>query len=468
MTVLKEKYDVVIVGSGFSGIVTADMLADRGLTILMVDENLHIGGQLLRKVPPELGRYHSYHLDYTKEIGFRFIDGVRQKKLTVLNKTLVLGIYPGKKILLEMEEKKVRTVGYGVILFATGARERFFPFKGWTLPGVISTGLLQVMMKSSGVLPAERVLIGGTGLFLFAAAYEFLKNRGKIPAILEQSTMMDKVKFLPLLLRQWPKLAEGARYVSKIMFSGVPIRFRRRIVEARGSRELRDVVVARVDQKGKVIQGTEKVYKTDCLALGYGFAPNIELPQLAGCRLEYSAGKGGWVVAVDDHMRTTVKNVYTAGETTGIGGAFKSINEGEIAAYAILGYFEKMNVDEFQRKIKQLVRQRKHHLKFAEYFNLLYRIPRDAWQEVADDTIICRCEDVTMGDIRQAVTGGYRTPAALKVATRTAMGNCQGRTCGPIIYDILAALTGETRQSLDPITVRPPVKPVSLAVLADL
>lgn len=467
MTALNEKYDVVIVGSGFSGIVAAGILADHGLAVLMVDENFHVGGQLLRKIPPELGHYSSDHLDYTKKIGFRFIECIRHKNVTILNRTLVLGIYTGKKMLLEISGKEVKTVTCDTVLFATGARERFVPFKGWTLPGVFSTGLLQVMMKSSGVLPAEKLLIGGTGLFLFAAAHEYLKSGGKLLSLLEQSAIWDKVKFFPLLLRQWPKMMEGARYVSRILFSGVPLKFGRKIIEARGNGQLQEVLTARVDASDRVVGGTEKRYKTGALAVGYGFSPNIELPQLAECQLEYSAAKGGWVVKVDDDMRSSVAGIYAAGETTGIGGAFKSINEGEIAAWAILRDFEKIKEDDYRRRLKKLSRQRKHHLKFGEYFNLLYRIPPDDWQAIADDTVICRCEDVTMGDIRQAVAAGYRTPAALKVAVRTTMGNCQGRTCGSAIYDILAALTGESCQNIEPFTVRPPIKPVVMASLAD-
>ncbi len=463
---LKDKYDVIIVGSGFSGIVAANVLADEDLDILVVDENLHIGGQLLRKIPVNLGENSAYHPDYTKKIGFRFIEGCKQKKIEILNRTRVLGIYPDNRVLLEIEEKITRQLTFETILLATGARERFLPFKGWTLPGVYSTGLLQTMMKSNGVLPAQNMVIGGSGLFLYAAAYEFLKNKGKLLALLEQTGMMGKIKMVPTLLGQVPKMVEGARYMSKIVLSGVRPRFRRRVVEARGNGCLEEVVVARTDTFGHPVAGTEKIIKADGLAVGYGFVPNIELPQLAGCGLEYLDERGGWVVQVDDQMRGNGDNVYCAGEPTGIGGAFKSITEGEIAALSILNRFEKIAPVVFQKKLEKLTTERNHHLQFGKYFNLLYKVSPRMLEDIPDETVVCRCEDIDMGELRKAIGDGYATPSALKVAVRAGMGNCQGRTCGPVIYDLMSLLTGKGQNEIGAFSVRPPVKPAAIGSLS--
>jgi len=463
----EEKYNVVIVGSGFSGIVAANILAGFNLRIVLIDENIHIGGQLLRKIPDQLGNYFSFHTDKTKKIGFNFIKQVKEKNIKILNKTRVIGIYPDKKILLEQEDKRVISIKFDYILFATGARERFLPFMGWTKPGVYSTGLVQVLMKSSGILCSEKILISGSGLFLFAVGYEFLKNRGKVLGIFEQSTMLDKIAFLPLMFEQFPKFYEGARYFAKIFLSRVPVKYRTRIVEARGTKSLEEVVVAKVDSKGKTITGTEKIVKTEALAVGYGFVGNVELPQLAGCKLEFSEDKGGWIVQVNDQMETSVQNMFAAGEITGIGGGFKSITDGEIAAYSILKKLEKLSDDHYLKRLKMLSKQRYQHLKFGKLFNSLYKIPLNSILEIPDETIVCRCEDVRMKDIKKAIKMGFTTPGALKVAVRTSMGNCQGRTCSPIVYDILTALTGETQENLGPFSSRPPIKPVSIGSLVN-
>jgi len=466
-SVNKQKFDVVIVGSGFSGIVAAGLLADYNLNVLMVDENLHLGGQLLRKIPEKLGELSAYHPDHVKKIGFAFLESVKKKKIVIMNRTCLVGVFPNNRLMLESERKELLDVSYQLLLFATGARERYLPFKGWTLPGVYSTGMAQVLMKSSGVLPAKKMVIAGSGLFLFSVAYEFLKNKGKVPAILELTGMMNKVKLLPQMIHQLPKFVEGGKFLSKIYLSGVGVKYRRKIVEARGNGCVEEVVVGKTDSNGKLKQGTEKIYKTDALAVGYGFTANIEGPQAAGCKLVYSDSLGGWIVEVNDGMETSVQNVLAAGEITGIGGALKSINEGKIAALTMLHTFEKINDDEYNRQLKELTIERGRHLVFTHYFNSLYKIPGPAILEIPDDTIVCRCEDISMGDIKEGIADGYDNPRALKNGMRVSMGNCQGRTCGPVVYDIIAAVTGKAPEISGIFNVRPPMKPVAITALAN-
>jgi len=463
----KMKFNIVIVGSGFAGLKAANMLADSSLSVLLVDENIHLGGQLLRNIPSSLGRHTAYRPDYVKRIGFQFIDSIEQKKLTIINKAIVIGIYPGKRLLLEVDERQVMTVDFDVLLFATGARERFLPFPGWTLPGVYSTGLCQVLMKSSGVVPAREMVIGGSGLFLLAVAYEALKNGVRLPGILEQTGLLDKIQMIGQLPHQFSKFVEGARFLSRIYLSGVPVHYRTRIVEARGAKELEEVVTARVDRHGQIVPGSEKIYKTNTLAVGYGFVANIELPQLAGCDLEFAGNKGGWVVRVDDRLKTSLPDIYAAGEITGIGGALKSITEGEIAALSILCHFDRGKEETHRSRFKTLTHKRQHHLRFGEYFNTLYRIDERAILSIPDETIVCRCEDVKMGDIKKAVKNGYNTPLSLKVSARVGMGNCQGRTCGVNIYDIVSSLTHTSQEAVGRFSVRPPIKPVSIGALAE-
>jgi thioredoxin reductase len=400
-----------------------------------------------------------------RKTGFRFIDNIKQKKITVMNQTVVMAIYPERELLVEENGKSVFTIKPEIILFATGARERFLPFKGWTLPGVISTGAVQVLMKSSGILFSKKILIGGSGLFLYSVAHDFAKNGGTVAAVLEQTSMVDKLAFLTQVPHQFSKLAEGAGYVSKLLFSGVPIRHSTKIIEARGDQYVREVLTAKVDQKGAVRRGSERIYQTSALAIGYGFTPNIELPQLAGCELEYEEGKGGWVVKVTDALQTSVQNIYAAGEITGIGGALKSLNEGVLAALSILKKFEKIEDREFLPQFQNLTRQRRHHLSFGNYFNALYRIPDEAISAIPDETVICRCEDVTMGNIKKALLDGFQTPGAIKRATRIGMGRCQGRICGSVLYDIVAAYTKKPGSKIPLLSVRPPVKPISLGSL---
>lgn len=462
-----SKYNVIIIGSGFSGIAAADILADHQVSVLLLDENIHIGGQLLRKIPEELGEYSSFKPEKIKRVGFRFIDKVNSKKITLMNKTILLGVYENNEILVEYNREQTFSLKYDILLFATGSRERFLPFKGWTLPGVYSTGMFQVLMKSSGILPARKVLMAGSGLFLFAAAYEFLKNGGELLGIMEQSPFWNKIKFFPQLLHQFSKFAEGGKYLFKIYASGVPVKYRGHVLEARGEKALEEVVIGKLDKNGDVIKGSEKTVRTEALAVGYGFVPNIEAPQLAGCALEYSREKGGWVVQVNDSLETSVDGILAAGEITGIGGAQKSLNEGKIAAYTILNKLGRGDKSKGIYNLKKCKRERKHHLSFVKCFNSLYRIKPKTILGIPDDTIICRCENVTMKMIKNAVQAdsACQNPNGLKIPTRCSMGQCQGRTCAPVIYDILHNLCQKSPEEIGLFTARPPLKPVSIKAL---
>jgi len=463
-----SRYNIIIIGSGFSGITAAEILADYNFSILLIDENIHFGGQLLRKIPEELGEYPSEKQEKIKRVGFNFIEKVKSQKITLMNKTILLGVYENNEILIEYNRKKTFSLKYDVLLFATGAREKFLPFKGWTLPGVYSTGMIQVLMKSSGVLPARKMLIAGSGLFLFAAAYEFLKNGGKLLGIMEQSPFWNKIKFFPQIFHQSSKFSEGGRYLSKIYFSKVPVKYQRHVIEARGEKSLEEVVVGKIDKNGELIKGTEETYQTEALAVGYGFVANIEAPQLAGCQLEYSQEKGGWIVKVNDSMETSQDNILAAGEITGIGGAQKSLNEGKIAAHSILQKFGMEDKKKVAPLLEKLKKERKHHMSFVKCFNSLYQIKPKTILGIPDDTIICRCENIDMQSIKNAIQMGCRNPNSLKIFTRCTMGQCQGRICAPIIYDILQILCNKSPEDIGLFSVRPPFKPVTIKALQNI
>ena len=166
---------------------------------------------------------------------------------------------------------------------------------------------------------------------------------------MERTGIFDTLPLAAQLPFQLPKLTEGARFLSRMLFSGVPLRFRSRVLEARGKGALEQVVTARVDGSGRIIPGREKICKIPLLAISHGFAANVELAQMAGCDIEYLDERGGWVAATNEHLETSVPGIYAAGEITGIAGALKSINEGEISALAILNKMGKTGRPHFAR-----------------------------------------------------------------------------------------------------------------------
>ncbi len=460
----RKQYDIVIIGGGLSGVVAANELSDKGLSICMIDENNYMGGQLLRQIPDTLGKKNGYKPDSFKKKGINFVNKLKDKNIDQYINSFLIGIYPGNELLIEKDNKEAISIKYEVLLFATGAREKYLPFKGWTLPGVYSNGMLQVMMKSSGIIPSKKILLGGTGLFLFAVGYEILKNKGKVLGIMEQSGMINKVKMLPLFFDQFTKFAEGGKFLAKIYMSGTPVKYRTKIIEARGKDNLEEVVVGKVDSIGNIISGSEKIYKTNTLGVGYGFTPNIEGPGLAGCQLINMPELGGWIVKVDEFQKTSIDNIYAAGEITGVGGGPKSICEGKLASISILKKFGKISTDVFDMRYKNLIKERKKHFKFAKLFNSLYPISKNDILNIPDSTVICRCEDVTMGTIKNTISSGFSSFNSIKLGTRATMGNCQGRSCSQTINDLIQALSNNGISK--PLSFRPPLKPVSLDVFS--
>ena len=443
-------------GSGLSGIVAAHTLADQGVRVLLLDENRRMGGQMLRSFPWPAGPSGDGGV---RRRGRGLIDELKTKPVEVLTRTKVLDIDGDGSLLVEEGEKEIISVASKALLLATGAREKFLPFKGWTLPGVISTGAAQVLMKGSGVLPAGAMVVSGIGPFLMALSAEYLKNRGRLRSILDMGGLGDKLCLLAQGYSHPSKVFEGIRYLATILKARVPFHQRTMVIEARGRGELDSIVAAKLDGCGRMVEGTEKICRTGCLAVGWGYTPNLELPQRAGCAITYSEALGGWAVKVGKRLETTVKGIFAAGEITGIAGALKSVHEGELAAWGIL---RKLGRSGDPRRLEHLERQRARHLRFGAYFNRVHKLPDAVYLSIPDEVMVCRCEDVRMGDVRRAVHEGYDTPVMLKRALRIGMGNCQGRTCAPILYEILPVLTKRSAESIPLLSVRGPVKAVAV------
>lgn len=451
-----RRYDVVIVGSGCAGIAAAAVLANHGLRVALLDENTRVGGQVLRALPWPQKLNETSPL---RHYGQSLMEGLKNRPIEVYSRTRVLGIDGPLNLLVEKEGRQIFQLKPRVLLLATGARERFLPFKGWTRPGVISTGAAQILMKGSGILPARRMLVAGCGPFLLVLGSQYVRHQGQLPAVFDLHGFSEK---LHLLKQGWyhrAKILEGMQCLLTLRMAGVALHQRTIVIEARGSRELESVVTARVNRKGQILSGTERLFPTDCLAVGWGYAPNLELAQVAGCELNWNREQGGWVIRVGDVLETSIAGLFAAGEITGIGGALKSITEGELAAWGIL---DRLGQSVDRQRVNLLKQQRHRHLAFGRAFNRLHHLPAGILQHIPDETIICRCEDVRLGDIRRSINLGYNTPGMLKAALRTGMGNCQGRTCMPVIYDLLAVLTCQHPRDIKLLSVRSPVKPVAI------
>jgi NADPH-dependent 2,4-dienoyl-CoA reductase/sulfur reductase-like enzyme len=332
----------------------------------------------------------------------------------------------GDGMLVAEQDGQRLELQYSKLILATGARELFLPFPGWTLPGVYGAGGLQAMVKSGLPIRDQRVVVAGSGPLLLAVAAYLREAGARVTAVYEQASWSSLLRFgasIARTSRLWQ--AAGYRWRTR----SIPFRAGCWPVAAHGGKKLESVTVSNGARQWNL--------PCDLLACGFHLVPNTELASLLGCTLHQG------FVSVDAMQQTSVVNVFCAGEPTGIGGLELSLAEGEVAGLAAAGATHAA-----QARIPQRDRLRSFAARLATTFALrpeLRSLPQA-------DTIVCRCEDVTWRDVLQY--NGWR---AAKLQTRCGMGPCQGRICG----SALSFLLGWT-----PDSVRPPIFPASIASLA--
>lgn len=459
---MTHRVHVAIIGSGICGLTAARTLENSGLDILMIDENSHTGGQLLRRLPQSQNSPAWFEPDPMKRKGIRWVNQTF-KNCDTLHQAQVLGIFDNNRVQVHGPDEKVTEIHAETILLATGARETYLPFPGWTLPGVMSLGAAQILMKSHGVLPGHHIAIAGTSPLMMVLGYQILKNKGHLTGLFDANGLDKKLKGVSLLPHHGSKLMEGAFYMTYLAAHRVPLYSKRMVIEARGNDRLESVITAKMDQGGRIIQSSRKEHSADTLAMGFGFAPNIELAVQAGCKTVFDPAYGDWIVSSDHQLKTSVDTIYAAGEITGIGGAQKSYIQGRLAGLSILERF-KLNPEDGrnQTRRKRIEAQNQKQRAYGSFLNQYCRLPDQAIHRIPDHTLICRCENITMGQIKERINQGFHTTGGIKKASRTGMGCCQGRTCGPIIQDILHTLTRKPMDEIGISKARAPVRNVSV------
>jgi NADPH-dependent 2,4-dienoyl-CoA reductase/sulfur reductase-like enzyme len=393
--------------------------AEQGRTVALVDDNFDAGGQIWR--------------------GENFVTGASTiarkwyRRMTGAGVDLLYGWrvfdFPQAGILrAESSSGDVVELQYGALILATGARERFLPFPGWTLPNVMGAGGLQAMVKNGLPIRSKKIVVAGTGPLLIAVAAYLKKHGALVQTICEQASMGNLLKFGSALLQQPGKIAQGLQYRWQTL--GIPFATSCWPIAAIGNSQLRAVVLTDGKKQWEIA--------CDYLACGYHLVPNIELAQLIGCEID-----DGYV-RVDALQRTSISQVFCAGEPTGIGGLERSLIEGEIAGLASAGN---------KARARSLYRVREKLYRFARALDTCFALRTELKDLPREDTLLCRCEDVVFGTVR-----AHTSWRAAKLHTRCGMGPCQGRICGPAAEFLLGWKTD---------SVRPPALPVRISSLGN-
>ncbi|HIC88279.1 MAG TPA: FAD-dependent oxidoreductase [Anaerolineae bacterium] len=459
---MTEHVDVAVIGAGPAGLHAALAAAQVGAQVVLVDAYQQPGGQYFKLLPAE---FKEEGLSRHQREGKALWRQVAAAGVRLFSETTVWGLFEGNVLALYGPEAPGDLQAQAVIL-ATGAYDRPVAFPGWTLPGVITTGAAQTLLKYQRVLPGKRVVLAGTGPLQLVVAAELVRAGAEVVAILEGASLFrNGWRHVGAMWGQWERLREGISSWWTLLQHRVPYRTGWGIVEAHGDEQVSQVTVARLDDRWHPIPGTEKVLACDTLCLGYGFVTSAELTRLLGAEHEWRPELGGLVPRRDGRMQTSVPGVYAVGDGAGVGGAALAMVEGQIAglaAAAQLGYLTETEAAQaIQRLVPALIRERRFQRMYAALFT-----PGPGLYELArDDTLICRCEEITQAEIRQAVAKGADSSDEVKAITRAGMGNCQGRVCAHLMAHLIAREMGRSVAEVGLLRPRPPIYPIPMGVL---
>jgi thioredoxin reductase len=452
--------DIAIVGGGPSGMAAAVEAAEAGASVILLDEYATLGGQFFKCTGEGFSVHHS-RLTREFKRGEALRHQLTHSRIRVLTRALVWGRF-GESLMV-YHDGYAKSVISKALVIATGAYDRPVAFPGWTLPGVISAGGAQTLTKTQWVKPGQRMLLAGAGPFLLPVSQSLLRADVKIAAIAEATKPLEWLPHAMSLWGQWPRFVEAWDYKRELRRAGVPTIYGHKIVRALGDGKVEAAVIAQIDRDWKAIPGTERTIEVDSIAIGYGFLPNIELAASCDCELRFDPPARTWFVRCDTAMKTDKAGIFVAGEITAIGGSAVALAEGRIAGISAAEYVGSISGDAAEAKRHPLIRERAHLNRFADALNELFGPRPGLWENLAGGTTVCRCEEVTAGDIAACVSDGCATTKAVKDWTRAGMGLCQGRMCRGMVSEIIAAQRKVDLETLPFPHVRPPIKPVPVS-----
>ena len=346
------------------------------------------------------------------------------------------------------------------LLLATGAQERPFPIPGWTLPGVITAGAAQILLKSAGVVPADRTVLAGSGPLLYLVAWQYLNAGVKIDALLETTPpgrMGQALSKVWGFLRS-PYLGKGLKLLRAVK-AAVPIVKGVTSLEALGEDKLHSVRYT--------AGGVTRTLPADQLMLHQGVVPNVNLSRAVGVEHRWNDALDCWEPQVDEWGLTSVDGIGMAGDGAGIAGALAAEHRGRLAALQAAHLLGRIDA---RKRDSEAVAPRDalaRAVRGREFFDALYKAP-DAFRRPVGDTIVCRCEEVTAAQVRETVKLGCSGPNQMKAFLRCGMGPCQGRFCGLTVAELIAEERGVPTQEVGYYRLRFPTKPLTLGELASL
>lgn len=448
----------VIVGAGPAGIRAAQTLVEHGLRPTVIDESPRAGGQIYRQPPPNFQRTPRQLYGFESEAAKAVHAALAQiaERIDYRPCELVWGADAQALDLWNSNQQTFSRVPWQQVIIATGATDRILPFPGWTLPGVYSLGGAQVALKYQGCAIGSQVVLAGSGPLLYLLAWQLKKAGVYLCAVLDYADFPQQIAALPALGRAPKVLMKGLYYLAWLRSQGVALYSGARLHSAVGDTQVSGL---RWHRKGQ----PDKLHQIDCdaVAFGYGLRSETQLADLLGCEFDYSPRQHAWLARQSQGLSSR-PGVYLAGDGAGILGAAAAELSGERAALLLL---QQRNITIDLARLAAINRRLDRLNHFANGLDNAFPFPADWAEQVPDDTVICRCEQISAGEIRHTVAAsGCREINQLKSLCRSGMGRCQGRMCGIATAELLASASGQSTAQSGRLRAQIPIKPIPVFI----
>jgi thioredoxin reductase len=457
---MRDRYDVVVVGAGPAGMAAATVVAEHGAGVLLLDEQPVAGGQIYRSIGE---RAHSdpaiLGCDYYR--GESLVSAFHSSAAEYAPGATVWQLSPSREIGVS-RNGTARMIRADQVILATGAQERPFPIRGWTLPGVMTAGGAQVLLKSAGLAARDAVFVG-TGPLLYLVAHQYLKAGVPPRAILDTTPRRNLYRALPHLpaaLRNLATLRKGRRWIADLRNAGIALLKHVDDVKLEG----RDVL-SRVEFRSR---GRWRHIEAGRAFLHQGVVPDVNLAMAAGCTHRWSESQLCWHAVTDAWGETDLPGIAIAGDGAAINGALAAECLGRIAGYGALHRCARLDAGDRDRLAAPARRKLDAQKRTRAFLDALFRPPRQFRVPADGATLVCRCEEVSAAHIRDSLAYGCVGPNQLKGVSRCAMGPCQGRFCSLTVSEMIAESRGVPVDEVGTLRLRPPIKPLLLGELAAL
>lgn len=453
--------ELLVIGGGAGGLLAASIAAEAGVDVVLIDERTASGGQYFKQPANESLLPASLSGDKQIIDGARLVDRALKSGARIVNGAQVWGAFaPAEFGVLDGDCATVYRPKRTIV--ATGAYQSGLPVPGWTLAGVMTTGAVQGMLRNYGVVPPGRIVIAGNGPLSLQIALE-LKDAGadvRLVAELADASPAAWVRHGLKMAYHVPRLAlDGIGYLAKLRKARVPVRYGTVLAEIRKSQH---GLAADIKSAGSGTREPETI-EADIICVGYGFQPRNEILRCLGCRHRFDEARGHLVTERNEECETTLPGVYAVGDCAGFNGAPAALQDGVTAAVAAVRSLDYRVSARHEKELRRAIRERPRHRAFQSALWSLFAAPRLSTQLATEDTLICRCENVTLGDIEAALRDRAGSMSGIKQHTRLGMGPCQGRNCAAVAADLLAERTGQPIGEFSFFAPRPPLKPIRIA-----